>query len=98
MQITIFSNEDGEPWIAFVWGKADHSEVAKMITSAEIEDQTGLGDYFDEIPWPPEVEEFYIRAATSDDESVPLNDFDGWYYECEPDHPDAVLVTGHKFQ
>lgn len=93
--LNIFTDEDGLPWAAFVWGNINVQIVAAMITPAAIEEATGFADANlrgDEISWPPCVQAYWMRQVR---DGYP-DDGDTWVFCAEGDEG-AERITGHRF-
>jgi hypothetical protein len=88
--LIVFCDEDGMPWLAFVWGHANPVAVADLITLEEVENQTGCDEetVIGYCSWPPRVQSYWLRTADGDDDM---------YLICDADHPGAQQVTGHRF-
>lgn len=89
-ELLIYTDEDGMPWLAFIWGEADPQTVAAMITLEEIERQTGCDEetITGDCSWPPSVKAHWIRREDDSDER--------WLF-CEAGAEAAQRVTGHRF-
>ncbi len=90
--LEVWTNEDGEPWAPFVFGAADPSEVAAMVTRDAVNEVTS--DYIGQadLPenWQPDIRTHYIRMINpAETESL-------WQF-CDADDPGATLITGHRF-
>lgn len=90
--LIIYTDADGTPWLAFVWGRADADAVAAMITLDEIEHQTGCDadTVTGDCSWPPNVKTYWIRQEDDGERD------ECWFF-CEADAEDAQVVTGHRF-
>ncbi|GLS87722.1 hypothetical protein GCM10010873_26960 [Cypionkella aquatica] len=87
--LIIFTDEEGYPWAAFVWGAAISQEVAALITIEAVEDATGYTEAgLAELgcSWPPNVQPYWLKAL--DDET---------YQICAESDDGAQRITGHRF-
>jgi|GEM_PF-1795692 len=86
--LIVFTDEDGVPWAAFVWGEADPTAVADLIDLDVIVDATGYEaeDIMIECSWPPRVQTYHLRQ--NEDET---------YSICDATDPEAQIITGHRF-
>ena len=93
-ELIIFTDEDGMPWAAFVWGIADPDAVAARITPEAVEDQTGCDiDYYgDDISWPPRVQAYWMMLWRDE-----YPDEGDTYKFCDEGTAGAIRVTGHRF-
>lgn len=92
--LIIFTDEDGMPWAAFVWGDHDLATVAAMITPEAVEEQTGTDVYYvgDDISWPPRVQAYWMKQVRDEDDDVG----ERWTF-CKADDDGATRITGHRF-
>jgi hypothetical protein len=89
-ELTVFTDEDGLPWAAFVWGNINIKIVRAMITPDAIEEAIGFADADlrgNEISWPPQVQAYWL--STNDDGET--------YRFCDESAPGAQRITGHRF-
>lgn len=86
--LIVFTDEDGAPWAAFVWGEADPTAVADLIDLDVIAEETGYEpeDIIAECSWPPRVQTYHLQ----------LNE-DETYSFCDASDPEAQIITGHRF-
>lgn len=91
--LIIFTDEDGLPWAAFVWGEADPAAVAALITPECVEHQTGWDVVHDgHASWPPRVQAYWLLPVR--DEYPEEGDT---YKFCKDGTPGAIRITGHRF-
>lgn len=89
--LIIFTNEDGQPWAAFVWGEADPAAVAALITEQAVKDATGYStqDMAEcDCSWPPRVQTYWLRE---------IDDLEDSYGICAETDEGAQRITGHRF-
>lgn len=89
--LIIYTDEDGSPWAAFVWGVADPAAVTALITADVIERETGydIAENSVDCSWPPRVQTYHLRR---------LGDHEDEMYEiCDAAVAGAQIVTGHRF-
>ena len=94
-ELEVFTDEDGMPWAAFVWGNINVKIVEAMITPEAIDNAIGFesaDQRGDDISWPPRVQAYWLRLVTSD----AFEDQDMWQF-CDEGDPGAVRITGHRF-
>ena len=87
--LIIFTDPDGEPWAAFVWGEADPQEVAALINLAAVEAATGYDEeaLLDSCTWPPNVKTYWLKLLNEDE----------CYEICTETDEGAQRITGHRF-
>ncbi|MFC3180492.1 hypothetical protein [Cypionkella sinensis] len=87
--LIIFTDEDGYPWAAFVWGEVDPHQVAALITLDAVEEETGYteaGLADTGCSWPPNVQTHWLKQLGDDT-----------YQICAESDEGAQRITGHRF-